>query len=154
MIAGCGACRDNRRAHDDAMPSVRPASRPAAPLDVLVVEDDPENAAMVSEQLAFAGLAARTASSLRAARDAIARKAPDVALIDLSLGDGSGRELAVELRRDRRTAATLVVGVSGVVWPTWDVLRDFDAYLAKPVDLASMPDLICALATTRRRGAG
>ncbi|NKF24011.1 response regulator [Solimonas marina] len=61
----------------------------------LVVEDQPALSRWLKETLeeAFPGMAVRTAETLAAGRRAFETQAPDIALIDLGLPDGSGIEL-------------------------------------------------------------
>jgi CheY-like chemotaxis protein len=59
---------------------------PALPRDILIVEDDPIIALDFEDTiLAFGGTTVRTASSVARAIDMIAERAPDFALLDVSL---------------------------------------------------------------------
>lgn len=65
----------------------------------LVVEDQAALAHWLGETLseAFPGISVRTADTLAGGRDAVATQAPDIALVDLGLPDGSGIDLISEL---------------------------------------------------------
>lgn len=67
----------------------------------LVVEDLAASAQWLARVLseAFPGIEASTADSLQAARAAALKSAPDIALIDLDLPDGSGVDLIREFSR-------------------------------------------------------
>ncbi|NGY05477.1 response regulator transcription factor [Solimonas terrae] len=65
----------------------------------LVVEDQPALTRWLGETLAdaFPGVEVRTADTLASARASITSQAPDIALVDLGLPDGSGIDLIAEL---------------------------------------------------------
>lgn len=67
----------------------------------LVVEDLAASAQWLARVLseAFPGIEASTADSLQAARAAALKSAPDIALVDLDLPDGSGVDLIREFSR-------------------------------------------------------
>lgn len=79
----------------------------------LIVEDLPDSRAWLSDVLAevFPGMEVRTAATLREARTEIARKAPDIALVDLNLPDGSGVSLIGELQRLSPDIVTIVATI-------------------------------------------
>src|SRR3546814_12869595 len=65
----------------------------------LVVEDQPALACWLGETLteAFPGISVRSADTLAGGRAAVSAQAPDIALVDLGLPDGSGIDLISEL---------------------------------------------------------
>lgn len=78
-----------------------------------ILEDLPESQTWLTQVLeeSFPGIAVTCALTLREARQALARMpAPDIALVDLGLPDGSGVELIGEIQR--RSPATLCVVAS------------------------------------------
>ena len=79
----------------------------------LIVEDLPDARdwliAVMSE--AFPGILIETAGSLAAARERIAARTPDVALIDIGLPDGSGIDLIGELNREHPQVMSIVTSV-------------------------------------------
>lgn len=64
---------------------------------VLLVEDDVGLAAMIGESMRVHGFSVEVAPSSEGAREAVRRRRPDVAVIDLKLSDGGGTQLAREL---------------------------------------------------------
>ncbi|WP_285104732.1 response regulator [Promicromonospora sp. MEB111] len=81
---------------------------------VLLVEDHEELRTVVATVLRNAGLVVTTASSVDAARDALSQGAdPDLVVLDLTLPDGSGRELVADLRRDGRLRRVPLVVYTG-----------------------------------------
>jgi CheY-like chemotaxis protein len=122
-------------------------------ISVVVVDDDRDLREMLRELLESHGMTARAYASIEAARTAIAESRPDAVLTDLALGAEHGRDLARTLRDDPATEAIPVIAISGEVEPTLDVVRYFDAYLRKPLDLGLVPDLVRAVVATRRGGA-
>ena len=64
---------------------------------VLVMDDDEFLRSVIAERLDREGHEVEEAGTLEAAREAVDRTAPDLALLDLKLPDGSGQELLEEL---------------------------------------------------------
>lgn len=115
------------------------------PLRILVVEDNTDLAAMYATLLRHRGdtvtLATTGADALAAARQPL-----DLVLCDIALGDDvDGYQIAHRLRRSRTHRHTRLVAVSGFTQDT-DRERsraaDFDAHLAKPLDLADLDRLL------------
>jgi len=69
----------------------------AHPLFVLIVDDLPDAAASLAALLELYGYDVRTADSVAAGGRAALAERPDVAILDVGLGDGSGYDLASEL---------------------------------------------------------
>ena len=66
---------------------------------VLVVDDEPQFARALSTNLRGAGYEVETAATAEAALAAAGLNPPDAVILDLRLPDGSGRDVAAELRR-------------------------------------------------------
>jgi len=117
---------------------------------ILVVDDDPELAELLSQGLARDGHRVDVVGSLAAARDALARP-HDVVVLDLGLPDGSGLTLCRELRQAEDATPILVLTArSGVGERVEGLDAGADDYLAKPFALAELRARVRALA--RRRG--
>jgi DNA-binding response OmpR family regulator len=126
---------------------------------VLLVEDSADTKEALRLLLQEWGYEVSTASEVEDALREAARVWPAVVISDIALPQGDGLELARELRRTEARSGrsrTVLVGVSG--WAS-DADRGraldagFDAYLAKPVDLAALRRLIDG-AAPRFAGAG
>jgi two-component system phosphate regulon response regulator PhoB len=86
---------------------------PAAPR-VLVLDDSLLSRTVVADGLSDAGYIVDVAATVPEALNLVTRQRPDVAILDLFLGEGkSGLELARNLRRDPATAETFIVVLSG-----------------------------------------
>jgi CheY-like chemotaxis protein len=97
-----------------------------------VVDDDHDNAQMMKVLCRAEGYEAKLAFSGREAIEAARTLRPHVMLIDLSLPDMSGAEVAEKLRGTAGFEATTFVAVSG-----YDEDRTspvFEAHFTKPVD--------------------
>lgn len=126
--------------------------------DVLVVDDDPDAGRLARVVLDSAGFSVRTASSVAAARDALALALPDVFLVEASLSDGSGHDIVEHVRSLPRGAGTAIL-----TWSARDraadraeaLRRGSDVFLAKPLDpsemLARVGDLLARPAPTAPR---
>jgi CheY-like chemotaxis protein len=131
-----------------------PAPRP---LTVLVVEDHDDSRDMLVEALEHAGLRAIPCMSAHEAMERVAMQRPDAIITDLALAGEQGAVLAAELRARAETRDLPIVAVTGRVEPTLEVVKHFDAYLRKPVDVSTLPSLVktlvevTALAREQRR---
>lgn len=117
---------------------------------ILVVDDHPDEAEVVSRALTAAGydvLAVHDGShAFRAAR----AFEPDVVLLDIGLPDMSGLEVAKWLRAGLTTSKTVIIATSGY---TPDLLStpalekaDFDYYLVKPIDIGELLAILTRIA--------
>lgn len=109
-----------------------------APLRVLVVDDYPDAAGIVSTLLEMLGHECRAASRGHDAIEIARAFAPDAAFIDLGLPDVSGFEVARALRLLAPPRALFLAAVTG-----WGEPHDrarafaagFDHHVLKPIDL-------------------
>lgn len=118
------------------------------PIDVVVVEDHDDGREMLFEVLVRRRMTVRAFSSVSAALESIGERLPDVVISDLALPERGGHELAAALRGDPATAHVVLIAVTGVVDPSWAVMRWFDAYLRKPIDVETLRDLVETLYAT------
>ena len=115
----------------------RPVGLPPAPARVLVVDDNEEVREMLEELLASHGFEVATAANGDLALQAIARRAPDVILLDFVMPGLSG----VEILKAIQTLAprVKVIMVSGQATPEEGMrtlaLGAFD-FVSKPIDTA------------------
>ncbi len=133
-----------------------PGSGPATPVEldeprlrVLIVDDNPDAAAMLSEALRAAGHITAAAHDGPAALELAARFSPHVALLDIGLPVMDGFELAHQFAARAGLRDTKLVAVTGY-GQDQDRRRSIDAgfaaHLVKPVDLDDLTRLIEQLA--------
>jgi CheY-like chemotaxis protein len=125
-----------------------------APIDVLLVEDDPADVVLIRE--AFENNAVNNV--LHVAEDGVEAMAylrgegghagaprPDLILLDLNLPRKDGRQVLSEIKADDRLRSipVVVLTTSGA---EEDVLRSYDlhanAYVSKPVDFGRFEEVI------------
>ena len=73
------------------------------PASILIVEDEPAIAELVSLHCRHAGYTVKVAHAVLDARDIVDETLPDLVVLDWRLPDKSGIDFARELRRDERT---------------------------------------------------
>jgi two-component system, OmpR family, KDP operon response regulator KdpE len=115
---------------------------------VLVVDDEPQILRAVQTSLRAAGYEVETAKSAKAALTAAAMHPPDAVILDLVLPDGSGTDVARELR----TWSSAPVIVLSVVGDESEKVAALDAgaddYVTKPV---GVDELLARLRAALRR---
>src|SRR3712207_5279569 len=101
---------------------------------ILVVDDDPDIRALLTELLEGEGFHVTTAANGREALDRIGEHRPRLALLDLQMPVMNGWELLAHLRQAR--AAVPVIFMSAGARVRAEAERHgADGYLAKPFDL-------------------
>jgi len=117
---------------------------------VLVVDDEPAVADLVGRALERDGHAVRTVGSVADAEQAIVDQVPDILVLDLTLGDGSGLDLCRALRRRDHLMPVLILTAHGEVPRRVEGFEaGADDFLAKPFAVAELRARVRALA---RRG--
>ena len=123
------------------------------PLRVLVVEDEPDIAALVAYQLAHAGFGVRTASTGSEALRALEMDPPDLMVLDLLLPEVNGLDILQSVRAKEETAQLPVVVLTARGQES-DRVRGLelgaDDYLAKPF---SPRELVLRVEAVLRRAA-
>jgi CheY-like chemotaxis protein len=127
--------------------------RDVAPRRVLVADDYPDAAETACLLLERFGHDCRHVTSGREAIDGVDGFVPDVAIIDLDMGDVSGHEVARHLRQ-RFGRDIFLVALTG--WANADGAETsraagFDLHLVKPIDSVQLRQLIAAGSPTRER---
>ena len=114
---------------------------------VLVVEDYPDNAALVERVLKAKGyevlLAADAETGLQMAKD----HKPDLILLDLGLPDADGQTVVSWMRRIPELEKTPIIACTA--WPEETARQMVTAYgcngyIRKPINVAKFPDEIAA----------
>jgi len=123
-------------------------------LRVLVVEDEPDIAALLAYQLANAGFGVRTASTGREALRALEMDPPDLMVLDLLLPEMTGEEL-LEVVRNTEETKNLPVVVLTAKGEEADRIKGLemgaDDYVPKPF---SPRELVLRVEAVLRRSGG
>jgi len=101
----------------------------------LIVDDDADTRDMLARVVAGEGYSVSAADTLRAARGQIARRTPDVVLVDLHLPDGDGIELVREIDPPLATDVVLITGHASLDSAIEAVRLGASDYLTKPVSV-------------------
>jgi two-component system response regulator AtoC len=101
---------------------------------VLIVDDDANTRAALTELTTAEGFTVNTADSLREARIQMGRLRPDVVLIDLQLPDGNGMDLFEHLDGAGSMEVILITGHASVDSAVQALRRGASDYLIKPVN--------------------
>jgi CheY-like chemotaxis protein len=121
---------------------------------VLVVEDDPDLAALEAEVLAERGHRVEVASNGREALAAVERAPPDVILLDMRMPVMNGREFADEYRRrEPRTAPIVVVTAAEDAQRRAAEVGASD-WLGKPFDPDALVEKVAGLLVSRAASGG
>lgn len=158
---GLGGRRDPSRPEPrsgERRPLLRALPGPAEPLSrldgitVLVVDDNPDARAIISQMLEPLGARVLLARDGSEALGMLRNAAPDVILCDLLMPRMDGFELSERIRRDPRRARVPLVAVTALgsapdYLQTWEA--GFDAHISKPIDDRELASVVRLLA---RRG--
>ena len=118
-------------------------------LSALILDDDPESQEALAALVALEGFQTLRAGTLAEARSRLASDLIDVALVDLTLPDGSGFDIVRDLQ-DHSSAEIVVVTGSASVDSAVEALRVGAAdYLLKPVDTTRLRVILNNVARTR-----
>jgi len=106
------------------------------PIDILVVEDDPDLCELLLDELGDSGHKSVGVGDLGRAREFLRDQAPRLVISDLHLPDGNGLDLLEELRLLPVTPSFIVITAFGTIDQAVDALkRGADDFLTKPLDL-------------------
>jgi DNA-binding response OmpR family regulator len=105
---------------------------------VLLVEDERAIAEPFSRALAREGFEPVLAPSAAAARAELSSREPDIVLLDLSLPDGDGRELARELRAASAVPIIMVTARGSEIDRVVGLELGADDYVVKPFSAAEV----------------
>lgn len=119
---------------------------------VLVVEDDPTVAEVVSSYLTRAGHDVQSAGTVAAAVGAAAQHPPEVVVLDVMLPDGTGLELCGRLRRETGCAVIVLSALGSADDRIAGLENGADDYLSKPFSPREL--VLRVAAVLRPRAAG
>lgn len=131
---------------DDRLKNRPPLAKIAAQISVLIVEDDPDQAALAERRLVLAGYPVRVASTHRGFIDNLrAHGVPDVVFLDVELPDGNGFDILAYMRRHQSLALLPVIMLTARTDPE-DIRRGLrlgaDGYIPKPYSAALLSDVL------------
>jgi len=113
---------------------------------IIVLEDEANLRRDLTEYLSSQGYSTVGAGSLAEFRQACLRREPDVVLLDINLPDGSGFDLARELRRSGRVRIVMLTSRGTLEDRLTGLDCGSDAYLVKHADLREIDATIrCVL---------
>jgi two-component system response regulator AtoC len=115
----------------------------------LLVDDDVNFVLGLAEVVGREGFTTKTATSLKEARNEIAKAAPDVLLIDLHLPDGSGLDLVKEFEENAGSEIVLITGHGTIETAVEAMRHGASDYLVKPVDFARVRMVLANVTRTR-----
>jgi DNA-binding response OmpR family regulator len=125
---------------------------------VLIVEGDSISRAALRWLLEDLGFEAVAVSDLAGARQAIARKTPEILILDLNLPDGDGIDLLAEIRAARSAVVVAIVtGITNSLKLHEVTALKPDALFGKPIDIDDFDNWLVkqlanfALASTGKR---
>ncbi len=116
---------------------------------ILVVEDEQAISEPLAENLEREGFAAEVAPSLASAREAYAREAPDLILLDVMLPDGDGRDMAREVRKGSDVPIIMLTARGEEIDRVLGLELGADDYVVKPF---SARELTARIRAILRRG--
>jgi DNA-binding NtrC family response regulator len=115
----------------------------------LLVDDDLGFALGLAEAVKREGFSVTTATSLKEAREELARSDPDALLIDMQLPDGSGLELLQQPEGRLPPGVIFITGHASVDMAVEALRLGASDFLTKPVDFARVKMALANLARTR-----
>jgi len=123
-----------------------PLAKEPSQITVLLVEDDPDQAALADLRISMAGYRVRLARSRRETLDDLATQAPaDVVLLDVMLPDGDGFQILASMRRNAKFALVPVIMLTALN-SAEDIRRGLDlgadGYITKPYSKDILVDTI------------
>ena len=121
--------------------------------NVLIVDDNPMNMKLVRVLLTGEGYEVRTAADAQEALDVLKKWRPLLILMDIQLPGMDGLELTRRLKADSATDQIIIIGLTAYAMKGDEeriLAAGCDAYVAKPIDTRSLPDVIATLIGKKR----
>ncbi|MGM8226881.1 sigma-54-dependent transcriptional regulator [Cellvibrio sp. ARAG 10.3] len=120
------------------------------PVDVLLVEDDPDLQQLLMEELQDAGHSCIACGGLQEARAFLQAQLPQLIVSDLRLPDGNGLTLLENVKQLPLKPGFIVITAFGTIDQAVDALkRGADDFLTKPLDLDHLR--LCVERTLQRQ---
>lgn len=131
---------------EDRLKNRAPLTKSSAEIAVLIVEDDPDQAALAERRLGLAGYKVSVAETHHAFVEALREHGvPDVVFLDVELPDGDGFDLLVYIREHPRLSLLPVVMLTAKT-EAEDIRRGLrlgaDGYIPKPYSKTLLADVL------------
>lgn len=117
-------------------------------INVLVIEDDPISAKLMTAIFASEGYAVRDVEAAEQAFVAIQHIKPDFIILDLALPGVDGLTLARRLKHDAQTQDIAIIAVTAYSdrWPQQEAIGvGCDAYFVKPLEIRQLREQVTHL---------
>lgn len=121
---------------------------------ILLVEDDDTNRKLVRIVLGD-GYRISEAASVEQALDLLQQEKPDLLLLDIRLGDGSGLDVIRAVRADPAFDQVPALAITAQAMKGDEsrfLAAGFDAYLSKPIDTRRLPEVVEHFLREGRKG--
>lgn len=126
---------------------MKPARIPLSqPIDIIVVEDDPELRDILVSGLKFFGHTVRSAVGGKALDAALAISPADIVILDLGLPDEDGISISNRLRRDFNCGIVMITARGKLDERVNGLNAGADLYFVKPVDIRELDAALRSLA--------
>jgi len=146
VIAGATLLRQGSFLSDDRIANLKPLAKARAETVVLLVEDDPDQAALAELRLTTAGYQVRTVDRAKALSSYLRQQGrPDLLLLDVMLPDGNGFDILAQLR-GRPEFSTLPIVLLTAKTELVDIRNGLaigaDGYVTKPYSKDQVTEVI------------
>ena len=118
---------------------------PTDAVEILIVDDNPQNLKLARVVLEREGYAVRTANDAHAALQLLESSVPRLILMDLQLPGLDGLSLTTRLKNDPRYAQVTVIALTAYAMKGDEekaLAAGCDGYLAKPVDIDTLVRMV------------
>ena len=146
VVAGATLLRSGSFLADERIANLPPLDKPPARTTILLVEDDPDQAALAELRLTMAGYRVRAVDRAKALSRYLREEArPDLLLLDVMLPDGNGFDILAQLRASPEFA-TLPIVLLTVKAELADIRNGLalgaDGYITKPYSKNQLAEVI------------
>jgi CheY-like chemotaxis protein len=146
VVAGATLLRSGSFLADERIANLPPIGKAPAATVILLVEDDPDQAALAELRLTMAGYGVRTVDRAKELSRVLREQArPDLLLLDVMLPDGNGFDVLAQLR-GRPEFATLPIVLLTVRTELADIRKGLalgaDGYITKPYSKVQLAEVI------------
>jgi CheY-like chemotaxis protein len=124
---------------------------------ILVVDDNPANAALLAFLLEKNGYQIRTAADADEALAMLNEFVPRLIMMDIQLPGMDGLTLTRQLKADPRTRDILIIALTAYAMKGDDdraLAAGCDGYVSKPIDTRALPGVVAEFLRTSRPGEG